>query len=229
MTRKMTRRGALAAGTALLAGCLGANEETSADPPDGAVASAPIPANPGEYEYETMGDGDAPVTATYVANWKCPHCADFSSGFLGTIVGEYVEPGDLSIQHRALAYTNQGPWMGQDAPRAAEAGLAVWHTDPDNYWAYHEHVMANQGDPSETWATTDRLVGFAEDVGVSDIEAVRTAIEDGTYDDAVRATATAVSQAGVTSTPTLIIDGQIVSALDESAVRSTLDDALANA
>jgi len=229
MTRKMTRRSALVAGTALLAGCLGDSEETTAEPPDGAVAGAPIPEDPGAYEYETMGNGDAPVTATYVSNWKCPHCADFSSGFLGTIVEEYVEPGDLAIQHRALAYTDRGPWMGQDAPRAAEAGLAVWNADPDNYWAYHEHVMANQGDPNETWATTDRLVGFAEDIGVSDAEAVRTAIEDGTYDDAVRATATAVSQAGVTSTPTLVIDGKVVSALEESAVRSTLDDAISNA
>ncbi|WP_135662397.1 DsbA family protein [Halorhabdus rudnickae] len=228
MTRKMTRRGALVAGTALLAGCLEGGESTTVKLPDGAVANAPIPGDPATYEYETMGSGDAPLTATYVANWKCPHCADFSSGFLGTLVEEYVQPGDLAIQLRALAYTNNGPWMGEDAPRAAEAGLAVWHTDPEAYWAYHEHVMENQGDPGETWATTDRLVGFAEDVGVSDVDAVRTAIEDGTYNDAVRETATAVSQMGVTSTPTLVIDGQVVSALDESAVRSTLDDTLSN-
>ncbi|WEL21349.1 thioredoxin domain-containing protein [Halorhabdus sp. BNX81] len=229
-TRRAFIGGLAVAGTAGLAGCGGLfGGQANVEVPDGPVANAPIPSDASEYVYETMGTNDAPVTATYVANWKCPHCADFSTGFLGTIVEEYVEPGALAIEHRALAYINGNPWMGTDAPRAAEAGLAVWHTDPASYWQYHEYVMASQGDPRETWATTDRLVGFAEDVGVSDVDAVRTAIEDRTYKQRVQATATAVSQTGISSTPTLVIDGEAVNALNESAVRTTLDEKTSNA
>lgn len=228
MRRQTTRRGFLAAGGVALAGCLGGGDNSNADPPDGPVANAPIPAEPASYDYATMGDRDAAVTATYFSNWKCPHCADFSEGFLGTLVTEYVEPGDVSIQHRALAYTRQGPWMGSDAPRAARAGLSVWYTAPESYWRFHEHVMANQASPGDNWATTDRLVELAREAGVGDLETVRSDIESGAYEDAVRATSSVAAQVGVSSTPSLVIGSDIVSALDESTVRSTLDDAIAN-
>jgi len=227
-TARSTRRafigGLAVTGTTGLAGCSGLFGGDS-----NPVANAPIPDNPGQYTYETMGSSDAPVSGAFVTNWKCPHCSTFSTGFLGTIVEEYVEPGDVILEHRALAYSGQNPWMGEDAPRAAEAGLAVWRTDPASYWEYHEHVMANQGNPRDTWATTDRLVGFAEDVGVSNVEAVRTAIEDRTYEQTVRSTASALGRAGITSTPALVIEGEVFNALNKSAVKTALDETTSNA
>ncbi|MFB6110999.1 MAG: DsbA family protein [Halobacteriaceae archaeon] len=223
-SRRQVLSGLGAAGLTALAGCLGGGGDGGGSP---AVANAPIPANPGEYTYARTGT--AGPTITYYGNWKCPFCAEFSNGSdrvlnLGTIVTEYVEPGALQLRFRALAYTSSGqPFLGPDAVRAARAGLAVWNLAPAQYWRYHERIMAEQPPESETWATTDRLVQFAETAGVEATEELRTAIESGEYQSAVRESAQRASTLGVDGTPYLVIDGSLYSPFRPSATRSALE------
>lgn len=227
-----TRRGFLAAtgGTAVaLAGCVDGGDEgigtvgSPTPPPDSPVTTAPIPDDPGSFDYATMGTGDGP-TVTYFGNWKCPFCAEFSRGFLGDIVTDYVEPGTLDLRYRALSYFGDRPFLGPDAPRAARAGLAVWNVDPEAYWPYHELVMANQPPESQEWATVDRLAAYAEAAGVSDVDTVRSETEADTYESLVSDTSDAASEAGVESTPSLVIGDSTINPLgDESRVRSLLD------
>ena len=232
-TRRRFLAAAGLAGASALAGCssLGGSGGTSAEtPPPGAVSGAPIPDEPSSYDYATAGSGDAPVV-TYFGNWKCPFCADFATGDsdrsilpMGTVVADYVEPGDVSLRYRGLAFGSNGePFLGPDAPRATRAGLAVWTVDPESYWNYHEHVMTNQPPEDETWATTDRLVGFARDAGVSPVEEVRSAIGGDRFEDRVRATTEAAAAAGVRGTPTLVIDGEPYSPFEPEATRDALD------
>ena len=219
------RRGFLAlSGMAALGGCLGSagsdrgatssGEATSSEPLDNAVANAPVPSDPSAYQYATMGTGK-PSQVTYYGSWKCPYCAEFSQGFLNEIVTEYVEPNGLPLTYRGLAYAGGEPFLGPDAPRATRAGLAVWDLAPKSYWGYHEYVFANQPPESEQWATTDQLVTFAEQAGIERTGELRSRIESGRYKTAVRDTAAAAQQASVESTPTLVIDGQAVSPLNE--------------
>ncbi|MFB6087012.1 MAG: DsbA family protein [Haloarculaceae archaeon] len=215
------RRFVAVCGSVALSGCLGGGGGGGND----AVASAPIPSNPGQYTYARMGTGDATVTATYFGSWKCPYCARFSTGFLGDLVSEHVEPGDVALRFRALAYAGGEPFLGPDAPRAARAGLAVWNVDPENYWAFHEHVMANQPPESKRWATVGRLASMAEKAGVSNVDQVRSKITGDAYRDAIRRTTQRAATVGVSGTPMLAVDGQVVNALKEDAVRSLLDRA----
>jgi protein-disulfide isomerase len=173
-----------------------------------------------------MGTG-ADVMVIYFGNWKCPFCADFTTGFLGDLVTEYVEPGDIDIEYRTLAYVDGDPFLGPDAPRAARAGLGVWMADPQRYWPFHEYVMANQPPESEQWATTERLVSMAEAAGVSNIEDVRSTIEDDSYNTILRSSSKLADRMGVQGTPTLRIGETVVNALEKERVRSLLDDATA--
>jgi protein-disulfide isomerase len=199
-------------------------------PPPGSVSGASIPDDPASFDYAVAGTGESPVV-TYYGNWKCPFCADFSTGEadqpvlpMGTIVSEYVEPGALSLRYRGMAYRSNGePFLGPDAPRATRAGLAVWTIDPERYWNYHEHVMANQPPESETWATTDRLVEFAREAGVGSVEEVRSAIESDRFEDRVAATTEASDDAGVPGTPALVVDGEVYSPFEPEKTRDALD------
>lgn len=234
-----TRRRLLAAGgLAALGGCsaLSSGRDSSdggtgdgsgsptANPPDGPVATAPISNQPGEYTYAAMGP-QGPVV-TYFGNWKCPNCAAFSTGFLGDIVQEYVEPGDLRLRFRGVAYLPDGdPWKGPDAPRAARAGMAVWNVDPDAYWPYHELVFAEQPPEDEQWATADRLAEFAHVAGVDGVDEVRTQVENGQYEDALQSSADA-AEGTIEGVPTLLVDGEtVVPTEDEQRTRELLDRA----
>lgn len=193
----------------------------------GPVATAPLPSAPGDHRYPVMGRADATITIPYFGSWKCPYCARFSTSFLAGLVRDYVEPGDVAITFRDLAYVNGQAFLGADAPAAGHAGLAVWHTDPDTYWKYHEYVFRHQPPERKQWATADRLSAFAEAVGVADPDAVRTAVQHQQYERALRATSKAAANAGVDGTPALVIDGTVVSPLKQERTRQLIETALA--
>jgi len=225
----MTRRRLLAtSGIVALSGCLGGQNNGSSNAEvDGTVANAPVPDDPASSTYAMMGSADRP-TVTYYGNWKCPYCADFSTGFLSDIVTDYIEPGDISLRFRSLAYINGEPFLGSDAPRAAQAGLAVWNVAPQTYWRFHEYVFANQLPESETWATTDKLVSFAEEAGVTETEQLRTKIQDQAYESPIRKTSQAAGDAGVSGTPALVIGGETVNPLSDEQRARTLIEQLAD-
>lgn len=232
--------GSLAGASAALAGCSGligddgdgdsspGGGSPSPAPMESAAANAPIPDNPGERTYETMGTGGKPIT--YFGNWKCPYCAEFAVGSsnvlsLSTIVTEYVEPGDVQLTYRSLAYGPEGdPFLGEDAPRATRAGLSVWAREPASYWPYHEYVMANQPSEEETWATTDRLVSFAEEANVQATQGLREDIENGRFEDAARASTQAFQDAGAEGTPNLVIGDGVYNPFEPEKTRSALDE-----
>lgn len=193
----------------------------------GAVATAPVPASPNEFRYALLGSADTEITVTYFGSWKCPYCAQFSTGMLPELVTDYVEPGDIALEFRDLAYIGGEPFLGPDAPAAGQAGLAVWNAKPASYWAFHEYVFQNQPPESEQWATADRLVQFARSAGVSATEAIRTAIQENQYEDALRATGRAANDNGVNSTPTLLINGTTVAPLgNEDRTRRLIENAV---
>jgi protein-disulfide isomerase len=191
-----------------------------------AVVNAPLPSNAGELEYATMGEDGAALTVTYYGNWKCPACARFGTDVLPGLVEDYVQSGDVALQFRNLAYVGGQPFLGADAPDIGRAGLAVWNEAPEQYWAFHEHVFRNQPPEASEWGTPDQLASFAESAGVPDPDVVRPAMTEDRYDDALQATADAASEAGVRGTPSLVVDGAVVSGLAESEVRSRIESAL---
>jgi protein-disulfide isomerase len=235
MTTRRAFLTAAAGGTTVgLAGCTsilggddgggGGGDPVSADGP---VASAPLP--DGESTYARMGTGGPVVT--YYGNWKCPFCAEFSTGSdrvysLGDLVGDYVEPGDLTLEHRSVAYLGDDPFLGPDAPRAARAGLSVWNRDPETYWHYHENLMANQPPEGEQWATADRLVEFANAVEMGQPGGLRDDLDSGAYEQEVRANtdpflnAFGDERAG---TPAVVVDGTPRSPFEPEAFRNALD------
>ncbi|MFB6107949.1 MAG: DsbA family protein [Haloplanus sp.] len=231
--RRLLLAGGAAVGAGLVGGAVLARDATDAggkasDGPSSDVATAPVPAAPGDFRYATMGNVDATVTVTYYGNWKCPYCAQFSTGFLSQLVADYVAPGDVLFQFRNLAFVGGKPFLGADAPAAGRAGLAVWHTDPESYWRYHEYVFRHQLSESKQWASADRLVKFARAAGVSNPGAVRTAVEGNEYEDALRATTAAANDVGVSGTPTLVVDGTTVSPFKTERTRRLIEDAISN-
>jgi protein-disulfide isomerase len=223
--------GIAALGGAWASGALGDDGgETDGDDGGGseAVASAPIPGTPGDHEYAVAGTDDPELTVTYYGSFKCPYCAQFSTGFLGSLIADYVEPGDVNIRYRNLSYFDGEPFLGPDAPNAGHAGLAVWNDDPASYWEFHEHVLANQPPESEEWATADRLATFADEAGVADPSVVRAAVEEGRYEEQLRSTAADASAAGIEGTPALIVGDRALSPFDEQATRDAIESELSN-
>lgn len=173
------------------------------DSPDVTFSRSLLPDDPGDFEYARLGGADAPVTATLYGNWKCPYTREFVLDAMEDVVAEFVDPGDVALEFRALSYRNGEPFLGDDAPRAARAGLEVWRSSPERYWSYFASVFTNQPDEIDEWATTDNLLRLAEAAEISDLDAVGEAIVSGDHRDAVRATTERAAARNVTSVPRL--------------------------
>lgn len=215
-TRRRFLASAGAAATATLAGCFGGGSDVPDDPPpETPISTVSIPETPSDYTYETMGSGDDP-TVVYYANWKCPACATFSNDLMEDLVETYVEPGDVTLVHRAIGYGGDGsPALGDDAPRISRAGIALWHIEPESFWPYYKLVMANQPSAQQEWGTTETLVEFAETAGVGAVDEFRDAVAADEFDDDVRETSNAAGADGVGGTPWLVVGDDSFNPLED--------------
>jgi protein-disulfide isomerase len=192
----------------------------------GIVENAQVPADATQHSYAIMGSSNSDAIIDYIGSWKCPVCARFSQGFLRTLVDDYVQPGDVQIRFRNLAYINGDYFLGRDAPAAGHAGLAVWNTAPDAYWQFHEYVFRNQPPEREQWATADRLAEFAKAAGVSATDEIKTAVETNQYEAELQETAKLASRVQASGTPTLVVDGKAISPGQRKRTRSAIEAAI---
>lgn len=129
---KSTRRGLLTvSGSLILGGSLGntASSEKSTSNSEGKNASlsklvvnAPLPDNPSMSTYARLGRKKQ-TTVVYYGSWKCPYCAQFSTGLLEEILKDYVEPRKINLEFRALAYSGANHFSARmhHVPRAVDS------------------------------------------------------------------------------------------------------------
>lgn len=195
-------------------------------PPQDAYLDVPIPNNPGRHAYAMMGSGNGP-TATLFGNWKCPYTQDFVLKHLPKIIEEYVRPGDLSIRFRALSYVGGSPFLGSDAPRAARAGLGVWHRDPDAFWKYFGTAFLNQPPEQYEWATTKQLAQLATASDVDGASRIANAAADGANEERVKATTRAARRTGVSTVPRVVVNGEVTApTVEYKETKQALDAAV---
>ncbi len=91
----------------------------------------------------------------------------------------------------------------QITSEAAEAAGAQ-----GKFWEMHDILFERQGDwSSETEESMiDVLVGYAEEIGVADVEQFRQDLENDTYADKVMADYKAAAESGLTGTPSFVVN-----------------------
>lgn len=165
-----------------------------------------------------LGRTDAPVTLYYFADFQCPFCREFELRVLPSLQRDYVEPGLVRVVFKDF------PILGEDSWTAAAASQHLWENDPEEYWAWHRGMFEMQGAERSGWASAENVLAYSARFGGVDEAALRADLADLTEPQGDKREG---EGAGIRSTPTLLLDGVILRALDEAAVRSALDAKLA--
>jgi protein-disulfide isomerase len=152
---------------------------------------------------ETLGSSSAPVVLQLYSDFQCPACKVFVTQQLPSLVNEFVKPGILRIEARDLDFLGSGrPNESQEL--AAGAACAA---EQDRYWQFHDYVFWNQLRENQGDYTSGFITRIADASGVD-----RTAWDACFAREDVRppivARTSAATADGISSTPTLVVNGQ---------------------
>ncbi len=169
-----------------------------------------------------MGSKDAKVQIIEYASTSCGHCRTFHKTILPSIKENFIDKGLVNLIYRDLP---------TPPPQLAAAGAAISRcAGKDKYYDVLDDVFTSQGEIFDAAREAKAMeayiaIGARHDMSA---ETIRTCIGSSKVLDEIVRTQDMAHEAGVTSTPTLFIDGVKVESQDMSktAITALLNDAL---
>lgn len=166
-----------------------------------------------------LGNKDATVTLTEYASYTCPHCANFHSSVFKELKRDYIDTGKIKFVYREVFFDRPGLWAAMVARCGGEM----------RYFGIQEMLYAQQKD----WAagggeaTSAALQKIGLTAGLSQ-EQLNACMTDGATAQALIETYEAnVKADGITSTPSLIINGTRHGNMNYADLKALLDAELA--
>lgn len=150
-----------------------------------------------------IGGADAPVVLVEWTDLRCPYCAVFNRDTLPALVREYVDSGKLRIEIRDVSF------FGEQSATAAVAARAAGNQGmfPEYLGAVYR-AAPESGHPD---LPRDRLIGFAEEIGVPDLAKFTADLDDPRLLEAVRQSTGDAQRLGVNSVPFFAIGNSALS------------------
>lgn len=147
----------------------------------------------------TVGNSDAPVTIDLYEDYSCPHCADYEAA-VGPTLFALAASGDAVVNfHPIQIVTKYGTAAGS-------AATCVAANDAQNWSNFHSALFANHSQASDGWGAKD-FANFAKIQGITD-EGALACITDRTYEKWIGTNTDASRVAGITGTPSLLLNGE---------------------
>lgn len=146
-----------------------------------------------------LGREDALVTIRLYEDFQCPACGQFARETLPEVVERHVETGDAKLVSETLAF------LGPDSVSTARAAIAAG--EQNRYWQYAALLFENQGAENSGYATEGFLVNLAEKTEGLDVAEWEEVRHDAFVEQELQDVQQRADEAGVNSTPTLVVSG----------------------
>jgi protein-disulfide isomerase len=172
-----------------------------------------------------VGRAGAPVTVDLYEDLQCPNCKAFEEAD-GATLAQLVAAGTVQLHYHPMAFLDSSANQHY-ATRALDAAAAVLNAaGPDAFQRFHDLLYAHQPPETGPGLTDDQLIAYASRAGATGTT-VADQIRHLTYGDWVKAVTDQASRDGVTSTPTVLVDGKQLTALSPSALTAAVHAAQA--
>jgi protein-disulfide isomerase len=154
----------------------------------------------------SLGDPNAPVKVDIYADFQCPACKSFAEDIEPRIIEKYVANGDIFITFRHFPFLDDGA-VRKESDQAANASMCA--ADQDRFWDYHAILFANWNGENQNAFSDKRLVAMAESIGL-EMDAFNTCFQANTFKDEIETDLAAGRMKGVTGTPSVFVNGEIL-------------------
>ncbi|OGG72343.1 hypothetical protein A3E65_02315 [Candidatus Kaiserbacteria bacterium RIFCSPHIGHO2_12_FULL_56_13] len=170
-----------------------------------------------------IGDEDAPTTIAYWSDFQCPFCKQFEINTFPLIIDKYVDTGDVRIVFKDLQF------LGPDSTTAGVYARAVWELYPSRYWPWREAMYEAQDEEHGGFGDEASIVALTKTISGIDATKVTQATKanKNTYETMLAADRAEAGSFGISATPSVIIDTQVIAgaqayAVFEAAIEATL-------
>lgn len=165
------------------------------------------------------GDVDAPVVIIEYADYRCPFCASWGRDTQPALQ-DLIDDGTVRLEFRdRVLFGEESEATALAARAAGEQGM---------YWEYHDAVFAAAPDSGHPDMPREKLIGFAEEIGVPDLARFAEDLDSAELREAMQADMAEGESIGVRSTPTFLVNTvALVGAQPEQAFRAAVAQELA--
>lgn len=188
----------------------------AADNPNDAPPSAPV--KPIDASDHVLGPKDAKVTVIEYSDFECPFCKRFYPT-TKQILKDYPKDVRLAFRHFPLSFH-------QNAQKEAEASECAGKVGGnDAFWKFHDKIF-ERTTSNGTGFALDALVPLAKEIGL-DEQKFKSCLDSGEMAGKVAQQMQDGSSAGVSGTPAMFINGQLISgAVPYEQIKSAIDAVL---
>ncbi len=148
-----------------------------------------------------LGDEKAKVEIVEFGDYQCPFCGKFFKETEVLIREQYIKTGKVKFVWRDFAF------LGPESFEAAEAARCA--NDQGQFWQYHDILFNRQSGENEGAFSRDKLKGFAGELGLNQTD-FDGCLDSGKYIQAVKDDTDYAKTAGVDSTPSTFVNGELV-------------------
>ena len=165
------------------------------------------------------GSPDAPVEITEFADYQCPFCQTFATLQMPTIEERLIKTGRLRWRYRDFPL-QQHPFSRLAAHSAACAD------EQGKYWEQHDRIYEGQAEWAAARDAGPVFRRYAQAGGL-DLGRYDACMKAGKYAGRIQASLDEGIQAGVNSTPTLLVGNRLYRGRFDSDAITKLVDSLA--
>ncbi len=153
-----------------------------------------------------QGDPDAPIVVVEFSDFQCPFCASFSREVRPLIEERYVSTGKVRFVYRDF------PLMSIHPGALLAAHVANCAGEQGAFWQMHERIFT--GMEQREWSSGNAsdfrtFLKYAEELNL-DAAQVQQCVESNRYGSRIQDDIREAQQAGVRSTPSFLINGQLL-------------------
>lgn len=182
----------------------------------------PTPAAVTENGAITVGNPNAPTTVRIVADLQCPACQVFETKY-GTPLNNAVSAGKIKLEYNLAAFLDRSSTTNYSS-RAANAAycLSSVDNDPSHFLPWVQAMYEKQppeggaGLPDNTMLDLAATAGYQRDK-------IADCVSSRKYRKYVQAKTQALLQSGISSTPTVFLNGKKI---DQDQLQPTMDGVL---
>jgi protein-disulfide isomerase len=170
-------------------------------------ADAAVPANTvADGTAFAAGPADAPVTVDVYEDFLCPACRQFEATVGGTLAALAAD-GTAQVRYHPIAILDRASTDDYSTRALNAAAVVADAAGAEAFLEFHDALFAEQPAEGGPGLTDQRLGELAAQAGATGA-GVEQAITGLVYEDWTREVTDAASRAGITGTPTVLVDGE---------------------